>query len=71
MKVLKCNKCGRNLLTENDIPKEDFLYIRKEWGYFSKKDGICHQILLCENCYDEIVNGFAIPPTEVEITELL
>lgn len=39
-----CNKCGKKLVEENEILKEDYIRIKKEWGYFSKKDGIVWEI---------------------------
>lgn len=56
-----CNKCGNELILENGILREDGLFVTKDWGYFSHKDLQTHQFCLCERCYDELVNGFAIP----------
>ena len=41
-KNMMCNGCGKNINTGSDKDKdiiylEDFVKIRKEWGYFSKK----------------------------------
>ena len=41
------------------------------WGYFSKKDGMCHKLDLCEDCYDRFVQELDIPVTETEQNELL
>ena len=71
MEKIVCNKCGKCLKKEHGVILEDFLYIKKTWGYFSKKDGVCHNFILCEECYDKIVQGFAIPPQEVDVTELI
>ena len=43
---------------------EGVLPVDIAWGYFSKKDTQRHQFDLCEDCYDEIIRGFAIPVTE-------
>ena len=43
---------------------------KKQWGYFSKRDGEIHSFLLCEDCYDEMVKKFVIPPMVTEATEL-
>ena len=51
--TIYCNICGRSWTKVNDIIKKDFLMIRKDWGYFSNKDGIRHEIIICEECYDE------------------
>ena len=41
------------------------------FGYFSNKDGLEHSFDLCEECYDKLIKGFAVPVNEEEITELL
>lgn len=66
-----CNKCGRGIEIKNDIPAEDYVNIHKEWGYFSKKDRTTVDFKLCEDCFDEIVNGLVIPAKIEETTELL
>lgn len=68
--MLKCNGCGRILQVENDILREDVFEGKKQWGYFSKRDGEIHSFLLCESCYDDMVKKFAIPPVVTEATEL-
>ena len=35
------------------------------------KDGLEHSFDLCEECYDKLIKGFAVPVNEEEITELL
>lgn len=69
-KTLFCNACGKKILMENGILKEDVFEGKKEWGFFSKKDAAMHSFLLCETCYDEMISRFAIPPTVAEVTEL-
>ena len=34
-----CNQCGRGIVKQNGILREDVCCIQKKWGYFSKKDG--------------------------------
>lgn len=68
-KVL-CNCCGRELSLSNGIVTEGVLHVRKDWGYFSKKDTFCHEFDLCEQCYDKITAEFTLPVTEREILEL-
>ena len=46
---------------EKGILKEDALIIKKEWGYFSKKDLEVHELVLCEHCYDVWKQGFIVP----------
>jgi ribosomal-protein-alanine N-acetyltransferase len=66
-----CNSCGKTLEIRNGILQEDVLAVEKEWGYFSKKDRMLHSFLICENCYDQWVKGFQIPPQETEKTEVM
>ena len=44
-----CNQCGRALQYENDILREDILAVKKDWGFFSKKDLQVHSIV-CNSC---------------------
>lgn len=55
-----CNKCGRELKVERGIIQEGVFPVEIAWGYFSSKDGKRHKFDLCEQCYDEFVNGFVI-----------
>jgi hypothetical protein len=67
----QCNKCGRQLKVENDLPKEDYVLIQKNWGYFSNKDTSVHTLLLCEHCYDLLAEQCVIPPLVTQAKELL
>lgn len=69
--TITCNMCGRNWTKVNDIVEEDFLFIQKDWGYFSKKDGIHHEITICEECYDSWIKTLKILPEQADITEYL
>lgn len=66
-----CNRCGRNLLVENGILKEDIMEGKKTFGYFSKKDGTTEKFDLCEACYEAVTEKFVIPVEHEEQTELL
>lgn len=66
-----CNKCGKKVKFIDGNLKEDFCQIKKEWGYFSKKDMMVHKFNLCEECYDKIVEGFTIPIVIEEKSEAL
>ena len=68
---LRCNQCGRKLYVERGILKEDALIVKKEWGYFSKKDLEVHEIVICESCYDRLQNDFLIPVTVIKKKEVL
>ena len=70
-KKIMCNCCGKTIGTEKDLPKQDYLYIKKEWGYFSKKDGKIQEFRLCEECYDEWIRSFRIPVRSIEATEFV
>lgn len=66
-----CNVCGRTLRKENDIVVEDFLYIEKNWGYFSSKDGCTHKLVICEKCYDKSIETFLVPVKVTDTTEMI
>ncbi len=69
-KELRCNGCGKLLKVENGILKEDVFEGKKQWGYFSERDGEIHSFLLCEACYNEMIKKFALMPEVTEATEL-
>ena len=56
-----CNKCGKEIVVENGIARDDVLEVTKRWGYFSHKDNQVHKFDLCEECYDELISTFQIP----------
>jgi hypothetical protein len=66
-----CNICGKAIQVENNIPKEDFIEIKKSWGYFSKKDGTRWNLNICEGCADKLAEQCVVPITVSEDTELL
>lgn len=66
-----CNKCGRALKVEDGYLKEGCFSAEAAFGYFSRKDGIVQSFDLCEDCYDQLVSQFAVPPEEREGAELL
>ena len=45
-----CNCCGKKLLVENGILKEECVHITHDFGFFGKKDGTSHTFDLCEGC---------------------
>ena len=55
---------------EKGILKEDAFEAKKQWGYFSKKDGMLHSFVICEKCYDDMIEKFVIPPEITEVHEL-
>ena len=66
-KKVICNCCGRQI----DSEQQDYIYIKKEWGYFSKRDGCIMELCICEDCYDEIEKKMALLPKRTEVTEFL
>jgi ribosomal-protein-alanine N-acetyltransferase len=69
--IIICNKCGKKVESSTGLFKEDFCEIRKEWGYFSKKDMEVHKFNLCESCYDRMIEGFEVPILIEEKSEAL
>ncbi len=65
-----CNVCGRELYVKNGMLLEDAFEAKKQWGYFSRKDAALHSFVICEDCYDDMVEKFAIPPEVTTVTEL-
>jgi hypothetical protein len=66
-----CNGCGKSWPVINGVCREDFVTIRKKWGYFSNKDTEIHELRLCEACYDKLVRQLVVPPDirrDVELT---
>lgn len=68
---LFCNCCGKEIPVDKGIAQKGVFSVRHAWGYFSGKDGQIHSFDLCEDCYDEITGGFAIPVTVEDATELV
>lgn len=66
-----CNKCKKELKVENGIVKEGCFCGDSQFGYFSNKDGMKYSFDLCEECYDKIITGFAIPVETEEVKEML
>lgn len=66
-----CNMCGRKIEQGQNIPAEDFVSVKKNWGYFSNNDGMVHEFELCEECYFALIRQFQIPVTETEQKEML
>ena len=69
--IIRCNKCAKLIAVENGIPREDFIRVKKDWGYFSKKDGITWKLVLCEECSERLVREFAVPVQVEDTVEFL
>lgn len=70
-KKIICNCCGKVIGEKAGIPREEFLHVEKEWGYFSGKDGEIQEFDICETCYDKWVKNFQIPVRTIEVTEFV
>ena len=68
-KELICNSCGKRIVSESGIIRENVCEVTQEWGYFSILYGEVHSFTLCESCYDEIIKKFKLPVTIREKTE--
>ena len=66
-----CNQCGGEVRADGDIVKKEFLSVRKEWGYFSKRDLEVHEFAICESCYEKMIDQFVIPVKKTEKIEVL
>lgn len=71
MKRICCNKCGKEIKMVNEIPHEDYIFVRKEWGYFSEIDGKTQEFVLCETCTKGLEQEFVIPSKWSDTTEML
>lgn len=69
MSEIRCNMCGRKIIFGEKHDKEDYLLIRKEWGYFSHKDGKRYTIRMCEECFDRFVDDCVVSPEIDDVTE--
>ncbi|WFR57912.1 hypothetical protein QA584_02180 [Anaerocolumna sp. AGMB13025] len=68
---ISCNVCGKKIVIEQGIMKEDVFEAAKEWGYFSKYDLEIHKFNICEECYDKLISTFKIPIEVVKKKEVL
>lgn len=71
MEKMVCNCCGKELRVEQGIAKEDYLHIRKEWGYFSKKDGKTQEFIMCEVCVERLAENFIVPADFSDTIEMI
>ena len=66
-----CNACGKKMLVENGILKEECIHVEHDFGFFGEKDGESDRFDLCEACYEKLISGFAVPVDRRERKELL
>ena len=62
VKDVICNKCGKSCKTEWEFESATLI---GSWGYGSKKDGVLNEAEICEACFDEFVNSFAIKVVDI------
>lgn len=66
-----CNQCRKKLRVENGYLKEGCFHADVTFGYFSHKDGTRQKFDLCEECYDGLIEQFAVQVDESRENELL
>jgi ribosomal-protein-alanine N-acetyltransferase len=66
-----CNACGKELLVENGILKDECIHVDHDFGFFGAKDGESEKFDLCEACYERLTADFQIPVERQERKELL
>lgn len=66
-----CNGCGKKMMVENGILKEECIHVTHDFGFFGSKDGESQSFDLCEECYQKWIAGFSIPVEKWERKELL
>lgn len=66
-----CNACGKKLLVENGILKEECIHMEHDFGFFGSRDGESDSFDLCEACYEKLIADFAVPVDKKERVELL
>ncbi len=66
-----CNACGKELLVENGILKDECIHVDHDFGFFGAKDGESEKFDLCEECYERLTADFQIPVERQERKELL
>lgn len=71
LKSVTCNGCQKQLMVKKGILIEECIHIKKTFGYFSDRDGTTESFDLCQECYEKIVKGLAIPVDRQDNTEFL
>lgn len=60
MNIPICNVCGGEIPVTQVGYRDDFIHVKKTWGYFSPYDGETHEFVVCATCYEEWVGSFTI-----------
>ena len=66
-----CNACGKELLVEYGILKDECIHVDHDFGFFGAKDGESEKFDLCAACYERLTADFQIPVERQERKELL
>ncbi|WP_105616628.1 hypothetical protein [Vallitalea okinawensis] len=53
-----CNCCGREINKDQYGLMEDYITIKKTWGYNSAFDGQSHELDVCNDCYEKWIKSF-------------
>ena len=61
-KKIVCNCCGKEIYTKAELPTEEYLYIKKEWGYVVEEP--IKDVGDIKNIKYESVNVFVLEGTE-------
>lgn len=59
-----CNCCGKEIKIDKFGEIEDYITIKKSWGYNSNFDGEEHEIDICNDCYQKWIEKFEINPNK-------
>jgi len=57
-----CNVCGCSVAKNELGYFDDFVQIKKNWGYHSAYDGQSHEFDICQRCYGLLLEGLAVEP---------
>lgn len=69
--AIYCNACGRTINLDSGADREEALFVKKDWGYFSEKDLQTHEFVLCEQCYDKMTEKFSLDVIVSDKREIL
>lgn len=70
LRAVICNGCGRQLKVEKGVLREGCFCAEQTFGYFSSMDGKRVSFDLCEECFQKLLDRFAVPAEIEEETEL-
>lgn len=62
-----CNMCGVELKKDSFGYFSPYFDVDYRWSYPSKFDNSIHSFTLCENCYENFIKTFKLPPTTQDL----